>query len=56
MNSCLLGTDWHTEELKYEINRVNRILRSPELPADERLIAEAQLQDYLEMLTAEELN
>lgn len=53
---CPLGSRWEIETLKHEVIRLQQLMREPLLPADERLIAEAQLQDYLELLTAEELN
>ncbi len=42
--------EWTIENLQYEINRVRSVLRSPGLAAAEREIAEAQLQNYRDLL------
>ena len=41
---------WEKEQISYEINRLERILRMPELNPIEREIASLQLSDYFEML------
>jgi hypothetical protein len=51
-----LGRDFEIANLKHEIARLQAILREPHLPADERIIAEFQLADFLESLSETEAN
>lgn len=39
--------DWRRENLAFEINRLRKIIRTPEIEPTERVIAELQLWDYL---------
>jgi hypothetical protein len=42
-----LGDDWRNEQIAYEINRLNRILRCDNVSECERTIAQNQLDFYL---------
>jgi hypothetical protein len=42
-----VGTDWHFEQVRSEINRLREVLRNPNLTDEERAIAQAQLENYL---------
>lgn len=39
--------DWQYEQVRSEINRLREVLRNPNLNAEERAIAQSQLDNYL---------
>lgn len=41
-----VGSDWRYEQVR-EINRLKEVLRNPNLTAEERAIAQSQLDNYL---------
>lgn len=43
----LVDTDWQFELVIHEINRLKEILHSQSLPAEDRAIAQSQLDNYL---------
>lgn len=42
----LTNPDWQLEEVRYEINRLKDVLLDPNSTAEERSIAQSQLDDY----------
>jgi hypothetical protein len=47
-----VGTDWQYEQVRSEINRLKEVLRRTNLTAEERAIAQSQLDNYLARPTA----
>lgn len=39
--------DWQYEQLRSEVNRLRQVLRNPNLTAEERAIAQSQLDNYI---------
>ena len=42
-----VDSDWQYEQVRSEINRLREVLRNPNLNAEERAIAQSQLDNYL---------
>jgi hypothetical protein len=45
--------DWQYEQLRSEIDRLKAVLRDPNITAEERAIAQSQLDNYLATNRAE---
>lgn len=44
----LENPDWQGDQVRYEVNRLKAVLRDPNATAEERAIAQAQLENYLQ--------
>jgi hypothetical protein len=42
-----VDSDWQYEQVRSEIERLRELLRKPDLTAEERAIAQSQLDNYL---------
>jgi hypothetical protein len=51
MHKADVAESWEKEQISYEINRLTKILRYPELNPIEREIAQMQLDDYYTLLS-----